>query len=54
MLAGMVSTVIIVNQGWIVVMAIARTTRLNANALVTTMGPHATSPFVEKAVIPSM
>ena len=54
MLDGLVSTVVLVNLELIALMVLAKTTRLNVNATVTTMVPPVTNPFAKKDVIHSM
>ena len=54
MLDGLVSIAVLVNQELIVRMVLAKTTRLNANALVTTMVPPVTNLYAKKDVIHNM
>ena len=54
MLDGLVSTAVLVNQELIVLMVLAKTTHLNANAIVTIMVPHVTNLYAKKGATHSM
>ena len=54
MLDGLVSIAVLVNQELIVRMVLAKTTRLNANALVTTMVQRVINQYAEKVAIQNM